>query len=228
MPADGAGVDWPLVAFMSSVSLGDPDGSGATDRTSPARGLGTVYFPGGPPPGPIARRFAARTLTLLATFQNVDGSWNANTVQTALILPALRAAGLAASHPIVVSTVAWLEAQQVRDGDGLHFEAFGSPVWRTAANVRGLIAAGESPADPRMMRALEWLIEAQSRIEQPEVDNRNPGAPGSAAGPFSRETRRWSTTTAPARSSPPTATRSGGELEPRRRPPRQRVARSRP
>jgi squalene-hopene/tetraprenyl-beta-curcumene cyclase len=133
--------------------------------------------PGGPPPGPIARRFAARTLTLLATFQNVDGSWNANTVQTALILPALRAAGLAASHPMVVSTVAWLEAQQVRDGAGLHFEAFGSPVWCTAANVRGLIAAGESPADPRMMRALEWLIGAQSRIEQPEVDNRNPGAP---------------------------------------------------
>ena len=28
-----------------------------------------------------------------------------------------------------------------------------------------------------MIRALDWLIGAQSRIEQPEVDNRNPGAP---------------------------------------------------
>ena len=78
---------------------------------------------------------------------------------------------------MVASTVAWLESQRVRDDDGLHFEAFGSPVWCTAANLRALIAAGESPVDERMMRALDWLIGAQSRIEQPEVDNRNPGAP---------------------------------------------------
>ncbi len=131
----------------------------------------------GPPPNPVARRFAARTLTLLSTFQNRDGSWNANTVQTALMLPALTAAGLHRDHPMVVRTVAWLDAQCVRDDDGLHLDAFGSPVWCTAANVRALIAAGESPDDPRIVRALDWLIACQSHIEQPEVDNRNPGAP---------------------------------------------------
>ncbi len=131
----------------------------------------------GPPPGQIARRFAARTLTLLGTFQNRDGSWNASTIQTALILPALPAAGLPAAHPMVARTVAWLEAQRVRDADGLHFEAFGSPVWCTAGNVRALIAAGAAPDDARLVRALDWLIGAQSRIEQPDVDNRNPGAP---------------------------------------------------
>ncbi len=78
---------------------------------------------------------------------------------------------------MVARTVAWLEAQRVRDAEGLHFEAFGSPVWCTAANVRALLTAGESAADARITRALDWLIEAQSRIEQPEVDNRNPGAP---------------------------------------------------
>ncbi|HEV3388126.1 MAG TPA: prenyltransferase/squalene oxidase repeat-containing protein [Solirubrobacteraceae bacterium] len=134
-------------------------------------------LPDGPPSGQIARRFAARTLTLLKTFQNRDGSWNASTIQTALILPALRAAGLPAAHPMVARTVAWLEAQRVRDADGLHFEAFGSPVWCTAGNVRALIAAGAGPDDARLVRALDWLIGAQSRIEQPEVDNRNPGAP---------------------------------------------------
>ena len=131
----------------------------------------------GPPSGEIARRFVARTLRLLATFQNGDGSWNASTVQTALILPALGAAGLGRDHPMVARTVAWLESQRVRDSDGLHFEAFGSPVWCTAANVRALIAAGAAPDDPRVVRALDWIIGAQSRIEQPEVDNRNPGAP---------------------------------------------------
>ncbi|MBV9803390.1 MAG: hypothetical protein JO130_09380 [Solirubrobacterales bacterium] len=132
---------------------------------------------GAPPRGEIARRFAARTLGLLAVFQNLDGSWNANTVQTALILPALRAAGLAAEHPMVAQAVAWLQAQYVRDDDGLHLEAFGSPVWCTAANVRALIAAGTAPGDPRLVRALDWMIGAQSSIEQPAVDNRNPGAP---------------------------------------------------
>jgi len=50
-------------------------------------------------------------------------------------------------------------------------------VWCTAANVRALIAAGASPSDERIIRAVEWLIGCQSQIEQPEVDNRNPGAP---------------------------------------------------
>ncbi len=136
-----------------------------------------LALPDGPPSGQIARRFAARTLTLLATFQNRDGSWNASTIQTALILPALRAAGLPRGHPMVARTVAWLESQRVRDADGLHFEAFGSPVWCTAGNVRALIAAGAPPDDARLVRALDWLIGAQSRIEQPEVDNRNSGAP---------------------------------------------------
>jgi squalene-hopene/tetraprenyl-beta-curcumene cyclase len=131
----------------------------------------------GPPPGELARRFATRTLTLLATFQNRDGSWNASTVQTALILPALRAAGLDAGHPMVTNTVAWLEAQAERDDEGLHFAAFGSPVWCTAANVRALLTTGASPADERLVRALDWLIGVQSQLEQPEVDNRTPGAP---------------------------------------------------
>ena len=166
----------PLVRFMERrFHSGILMVSGAL--TLIAHGLRGDWSADGPPSRPIARRFVARTLTLLATFQNHDGSWNANTVQTALILPALRAAGLGADHPMVARTVAWLEAQRVRDADGLHFEAFGSPVWCTAANVRALLAAGESAADARIIRALDWLIGAQSRIEQPEVDNRNRGAP---------------------------------------------------
>jgi squalene-hopene/tetraprenyl-beta-curcumene cyclase len=132
---------------------------------------------GGPPPGEIARRFASRTLALLATFHNRDGSWNANTIQTALFLPALPAAGLALDHPMVARTVAWLEGQRVRDEEGVHFNAYASPVWCTAANLRALIAAGAAPEDERAVRGFDWLIGAQSRIEQPEVDNRNPGAP---------------------------------------------------
>jgi squalene-hopene/tetraprenyl-beta-curcumene cyclase len=166
----------PLVRFMEGrFHAGVLMVSGAV--TMIAHRLRGDWGADGAPPGPVARRFAARTLTLLATFQNVDGDWNANTVQTALILPGLRAAGLGRDHPMVARCVAWLEAQIVRDEEGLHFDAFGSPVWCTAANVRALIAAGVSPDDARVVRALDWLISVQSQLEQPEVDNRNPGAP---------------------------------------------------
>ena len=63
---------------------------------------------------------------------------------------------------MVARTMAWLEAQFVRDDDGLHVDAFGSPVWCTAANVRALLAAGASPSDPGMVRALDWLVGVQS------------------------------------------------------------------
>ena len=165
-----------VVTFMESrFHSGILMGSGAL--TLIVHRLRGDWGTSGPPPGALARRFAARTLTLLGTFQNLNGSWNASTVQTALILPAVRAAGLPADHPMVARTMAWLESQFVRDDDGLHVDAFGSPVWCTAANVRALLAAGASPSDPGMVRALDWLVGVQSLIEQPEVDNRNPGAP---------------------------------------------------
>ncbi len=166
----------PLVRFMERrFHSGILMVSGAL--TLIAHRLRGDWVGGGPPSGELARRFAARTLTLLATFQNRDGSWNASTTQTALILPALRAAGLSAESPMVADTVAWLAAQAEYDDEGLHFAAFGSPVWCTAANVRALITAGASPADERLTRALDWIMGAQSHLQQPEVDNRNPGAP---------------------------------------------------
>ncbi len=166
----------PVVRFMEGrFHSGILMVSGAL--TLIAHGLRGDWGPDGPPRGTVARRFTTRTLKLLATFQNLDGSWNANTVQTALMLPALRAAGLPGDHPMVARTVAWLESQCVRDDDGLHLDAFGSPVWCTAANIRALIAAGASPSDERIVQALEWLIACQSQLEQPAVDNRNPGAP---------------------------------------------------
>jgi squalene-hopene/tetraprenyl-beta-curcumene cyclase len=166
----------PLVRFMERrFHSGILMVSGAL--TLIARRLRGDWGEDSPPRGALARRFATRTLTLLGTFQNRNGSWNDNTVQTALILPALRAAGLGLEHPMVAGTVGWLESQMERDADGLYFAAFGSPVWCTAANVRALITAGTSLTDERVVRALDWLISAQSHDEQPEVDNRNPGAP---------------------------------------------------
>ncbi|MEA2299456.1 MAG: squalene-hopene/tetraprenyl-beta-curcumene cyclase [Solirubrobacteraceae bacterium] len=151
-----------------------------------ARRLRGDWPPEGPPDGEVARRFCARTLTLLGTFHNPDGSVNANTVQTALALPALRAAGLAPEHPMVARTITWLQAQRVYDEEGMHVDVFGSAVWCTAFNLRALFAGGASPADPAAMRGLDWLRDSQSALPQPEVDNRNPGAPRTGGWAFQR------------------------------------------
>ncbi len=116
-------------------------------------------------------------ITLMSTFQNVEGSWNSNTVQTALALPGLLAAGLPTSDERVQRGVSWLLDQRERDADGLRFNAFGSAVWSTAFNIRALLASGMPANTPEIELALAWLVDAQLTIPQPEIDNRNPGAP---------------------------------------------------
>jgi squalene-hopene/tetraprenyl-beta-curcumene cyclase len=134
----------------------------------------------------LARAECDRCIALLDTFQNQDGSWNANTVQAALALPALRAAGLTLDDPRVARGLAWLEGQAVRDERGLHFDAFGSAVWSTAFDLRALFATGVRPADPDVGRALTWLVESQLEIPQPAVDNRQPGVPRTGGWAFQR------------------------------------------
>src|SRR3954469_18582352 len=59
------------------------------------------------------RAFSTHTagLVLRGALRKREGSWNANTVQTALALPALLAAGLPRDAEMVERTVAWLESR---------------------------------------------------------------------------------------------------------------------
>ncbi len=135
------------------------------------------WGPDGRDKGFLAEAECRKCIALLDTFQNRDGSWNANTLQQSLALPALLAAGVSIHDQRVVRGLAWLEGQKVRDAGGLRYHAFGSAVWATAFDVRALMSTGVPPADPRLQRALGWLVDAQLDIPQPEVDNRNTGAP---------------------------------------------------
>ncbi len=134
------------------------------------------FGPDGNDRGLLARAEAKAAIALLSEFQNQDGSWNANTVQGALALPALRAAGLPLDDERITRGVAWLQGQKRSSVDGVHFHVFGSGVWSTAFELRALLAAGVSPADPRVSSALEWLVDSQFDIPQPDVDNRQPNA----------------------------------------------------
>ncbi len=125
-----------------------------------------------------------KCIELLARFQNTDGSWNDSSVLSVLALPALVAAGLKISDPMLARPLQWLEAQKIRDKDGLHFAGFGTEVWSTGFDVRALLGSGAAPSDPRVRHALQWLTRAQLQTPMPAVDNRQKGAPLTGAWAF--------------------------------------------
>ena len=124
----------------------------------------------------LEKREHRRAVELVCSFQNADGSWNSNTVQTALAVPALIAAGLSRDDERVRRASRWLLSRRVVDSSGTSFDVFSSDVWSTAFTARALMLGGVGPNDPRMVRAMGWLLDAQLTVPQPEVDNRRPGA----------------------------------------------------
>ncbi|MBX5483083.1 MAG: DUF2236 domain-containing protein [Myxococcaceae bacterium] len=159
---------------------------GALQLNVLARRLRGDFGPNGEKIGLIAKAECRGTISLLQTFQNFDGSWNANTIQTALALPALHAAGLPLTDERIERGVTWLKSQRIEDGAGVRFHAFSSAVWSTAFDVRALLAGGVPASDPRIEKALAFLVDSQLDIPQPEVDNRHEGVPRTGGWAFQK------------------------------------------
>lgn len=138
----------------------------------------------GEPLGWLDRRAARRAVDRMTLFQNADGSWNSNTVQTAMAIPALLGAGLGPEDPRVARAARWLASRRVEDEDGVWFDVFSSDVWSTAFAVRGLVLAGAPADDPRLTRGVEWLLDRQLQTPQPLPNNRRPGALRTGGWPF--------------------------------------------
>lgn len=129
-------------------------------------------WPESGPVMPLARCAGHFLKEYLHRYQNPNGGWNEFTVQSAITLVALRACGVRSSDADYQRGVRWLRSQAQRQGDQLWFDAFGSSVWTTAFNLRALYESGISPGDPRVVRTLDWLVEAQCTVKQPSELNR--------------------------------------------------------
>jgi squalene cyclase len=130
------------------------------------------WGPHGDQQGPLASAAGRHFLHLLDAFQNSNGSWwNGVTQWSALTLVALWALGLPADHPRLARGLAALEQQAVRDEHGLRFRAFGCGVWLTAFNLRALLACRQTPDEDAIGRAARWLLDSQSRVPQPHLNN---------------------------------------------------------
>lgn len=125
----------------------------------------------------VARRERARAVELLTLYQNRNGSLMNVVYHTALLAPALVAAGVPTDDPRVANAVAWLRARRSTDEDGAFFDVYGSDVWSTASYLRALLVTGSSRADAHVTRAVAWLLAQQCGRPHPELTHRRPGAP---------------------------------------------------
>lgn len=133
--------------------------------------------PGGFVRSLVAGRENARAVELLTLYQNRNGSLMNVVFHTAMLLPALRAAGVEPSDPRFSGAVAWLRSRGARDRDGLFFDVYGSDVWSTASYLRALLVTGSSRSEDHVVRAVSWLLAEQCQRPHPAVTNPKPGAP---------------------------------------------------
>lgn len=130
------------------------------------------YGPDGNEVGLLAREERAKAIELLRLFQNADGSMNSNTVQSALLLCALHAAGLGTGEGAVKKGIDWLLSRRVEAPEGVWFDVFASDVWSTAFTLRSLVRSGIAPGDARIGRAVEFLLSRQLEVDQPWPNQR--------------------------------------------------------
>lgn len=142
------------------------------------------YGPNGDDAGLFAREERSKAIELLRLFQNADGSMNSNTVQTALLLCALHAAGLSTDDGPVKKGIDWMLARRVDAPEGLWFDVFASDVWSTAFTIRALVRSGVAPGDPRVERAVRWLLSRQLENDQPWPNQRQRDAVKHGGWPF--------------------------------------------
>ncbi len=132
----------------------------------------------------IEDRECARAIELLGLYQNPDGSWNGNTVQTAPAMLALFSAGMKPHEPALERAIAWIRSRAVREPHGTFYDVFSADVWTTAFHLRALLLSGASRTDPRVVRGLRWLASLQLEAPQPWPNQRDPDAIRVGGWPF--------------------------------------------
>jgi squalene-hopene/tetraprenyl-beta-curcumene cyclase len=120
----------------------------------------------------IHRMEAACCVGYHTQFQNPNGNWNGVTTQTDMGVAALHAFGVPPDDQRMSRALQWLEAHKIRDGKHLRVQVFTSEVWTTALTMRALLHSG-IPRDAQcIVKALEFLVSAQSMVPMPRANQR--------------------------------------------------------
>ncbi len=93
--------------------------------------------------------------------QEADGSWGGIQPPWVYSLMALHELGYPLDHPVMRRGIEGFEAFSVEEDGRLRVQACVSPVWDTGLALIALLDAGMDPRSPALVRAGEWLVNAQ-------------------------------------------------------------------
>ncbi|MGH7775721.1 MAG: squalene--hopene cyclase [Candidatus Dormibacterales bacterium] len=106
-------------------------------------------------------RSEARLVEWIVDRQEADGSWGGIQPPWVYSLIALNLTGMALDHPVMRAGLRGLDGFALEDEGGWRLQACMSPVWDTAWAMLALRRAGASVDDPRMVRAVDWMLGEQ-------------------------------------------------------------------
>ena len=116
-------------------------------------------------PSAIRRRAIAEAVRWLRERQEADGSWGGIQPPWVWAIISFAALGRGFEDETFRKAVEGWQGFMVDDGERLRPEACQSPVWDTALALLALGACGVEADDPRVARAVEWMLNEEIRIK---------------------------------------------------------------
>jgi squalene-hopene/tetraprenyl-beta-curcumene cyclase len=110
---------------------------------------------------PGRARSRRKLVSWIVERQEADGGWGGIQPPWVYSLIALHLEGMPLDHPVMRKGIQGLDGFALEDEGGWRFQACMSPVWDTAWAVLALRQAGVPREDPRLQRAVRWLLEEQ-------------------------------------------------------------------
>lgn len=113
------------------------------------------------PRQPGRARARRKLVSWIVERQEADGGWGGIQPPWVYSLIALHLEGMGLDHPVMRKGIQGLDGFALEDEGGWRFQACMSPVWDTAWVVLALRQAGVPREDPRLQKAVRWLLDEQ-------------------------------------------------------------------
>jgi squalene-hopene/tetraprenyl-beta-curcumene cyclase len=131
------------------------------------------------------RRHAIRLATTwIVKRQEADGCWGGIQPPWVYSMMALSLEGYPLEHPVLQRALAGLDEFTIVENGMRRLEACQSPVWDTALAVVGLADSGLPADHPALLRAADWLLDREIRVQGDWGVKRPDLAPGGWAFEF--------------------------------------------
>ena len=113
------------------------------------------------PRQPGRARARRKMVSWIVERQEAEGGWGGIQPPWVYSLIALHLEGMGLDHPVMRNGIQGLDGFALEDEGGWRFQACMSPVWDTAWVVLALRQAGVPREDPRLQKAVRWLLDEQ-------------------------------------------------------------------